>query len=269
MRTGWRWSASTRAARSSAAVSTHWSAALRERGSARRSRHLLLPRRPRRRSGEARSSATPISTSTSRAGRSSSSTTCSTPGGRSAPRSTPSSTTAGRRGCSWPCSSIAATELPIRPDYVGKNLPTAPGERVNVRLDEADGIDEVAITPAKLMRGRAAAEGEARPVSEVRSDEAPARSGGPLARGDGADPRSGRQLRRGGSPTSRRYPPCAGARSSTSSTRRAPAPSPLELAAKRLSADVVSVKSAGSSVDKGESLKDTVATLSGYDRRRS
>jgi pyrimidine operon attenuation protein/uracil phosphoribosyltransferase len=56
-------------------------------------------------------------------------------------------------------------ELPIRPDYVGKNLPTAPGERVNVRLDEADGIDEVAITPAKLMRGRAAAEGEARPVS--------------------------------------------------------------------------------------------------------
>jgi pyrimidine operon attenuation protein/uracil phosphoribosyltransferase len=55
-------------------------------------------------------------------------------------------------------------ELPIRPDYVGKNLPTAPGERVNVRLDEADGIDEVAITPAKSMRGRAAAEGEARPV---------------------------------------------------------------------------------------------------------
>ena len=39
-------------------------------------------------------------------------------------------------------------ELPIRPDYVGKNLPTAPGERVNVRLDETDGTDEVAITPA-------------------------------------------------------------------------------------------------------------------------
>ncbi|MSO42600.1 MAG: bifunctional pyr operon transcriptional regulator/uracil phosphoribosyltransferase PyrR [Solirubrobacterales bacterium] len=36
-------------------------------------------------------------------------------------------------------------ELPIRPDYVGKNLPTAPGERVNVRLEEADGRDEVAI----------------------------------------------------------------------------------------------------------------------------
>jgi pyrimidine operon attenuation protein/uracil phosphoribosyltransferase len=39
-------------------------------------------------------------------------------------------------------------ELPIRPDYVGKNLPTAPGERVNVRLEETDGTDEVAITPA-------------------------------------------------------------------------------------------------------------------------
>jgi pyrimidine operon attenuation protein / uracil phosphoribosyltransferase len=39
-------------------------------------------------------------------------------------------------------------ELPIRPDYVGKNLPTAPGERVNVRLEETDGSDEVAIAPA-------------------------------------------------------------------------------------------------------------------------
>jgi aspartate carbamoyltransferase catalytic subunit len=41
--------------------------------------------------------------------------------------------------------------------------------------------------------------------------------------------------------------------------------SSFELAAKRLSADVVSVKSTGSSVDKGESLKDTVQTLSAYD----
>jgi aspartate carbamoyltransferase catalytic subunit len=41
--------------------------------------------------------------------------------------------------------------------------------------------------------------------------------------------------------------------------------SSFELAAKRLSADVVSFRSAGSSVDKGESLKDTVQTLSAYD----
>ncbi len=41
--------------------------------------------------------------------------------------------------------------------------------------------------------------------------------------------------------------------------------SSFELAAKRLSADVVSMRSAGSSVDKGESLRDTVQTLSAYD----
>ena len=41
--------------------------------------------------------------------------------------------------------------------------------------------------------------------------------------------------------------------------------SSFELAAKRLSADVVSIRSTGSSVEKGESLKDTVQTLSAYD----
>ncbi|MGA0122221.1 MAG: aspartate carbamoyltransferase catalytic subunit [Gaiellales bacterium] len=46
-----------------------------------------------------------------------------------------------------------------------------------------------------------------------------------------------------------------------SSTRTS---SSFELAAKRLSADTVSVKAAGSSVDKGESLKDTIRTLNAY-----
>ena len=36
-------------------------------------------------------------------------------------------------------------EVPIRPDYVGKNLPTARAERVNARVEEIDGIDEVSI----------------------------------------------------------------------------------------------------------------------------
>ncbi len=40
-------------------------------------------------------------------------------------------------------------ELPIRPDYVGKNLPTSGEERVNVRLEEVDGNDEVTIAPAR------------------------------------------------------------------------------------------------------------------------
>jgi len=47
-------------------------------------------------------------------------------------------------------------ELPIRPDYVGKNLPTSRDERVNVRVDELDGIDEVAIS-AVLEEARGAA----------------------------------------------------------------------------------------------------------------
>jgi pyrimidine operon attenuation protein / uracil phosphoribosyltransferase len=36
-------------------------------------------------------------------------------------------------------------ELPIRADYVGKNLPTARDEHVHVRLVEHDGVDEVVI----------------------------------------------------------------------------------------------------------------------------
>jgi aspartate carbamoyltransferase catalytic subunit len=47
-----------------------------------------------------------------------------------------------------------------------------------------------------------------------------------------------------------------------SSTRTS---SSFELAAKRLSADTLNIKSAGSSVDKGESLKDTALTLGAYD----
>ncbi|MCT1476473.1 bifunctional pyr operon transcriptional regulator/uracil phosphoribosyltransferase PyrR [Microbacterium sp. p3-SID336] len=36
-------------------------------------------------------------------------------------------------------------ELPIRPDFVGKNIPSARSERVNVRLFENDGAEEVTI----------------------------------------------------------------------------------------------------------------------------
>ena len=36
-------------------------------------------------------------------------------------------------------------ELPIRPDYVGKNLPTSLAERVNVEIDEIDGAEQVTI----------------------------------------------------------------------------------------------------------------------------
>lgn len=40
-------------------------------------------------------------------------------------------------------------ELPVRADYVGKNLPTAVNESVQVRLQESDGRDEVVIARAE------------------------------------------------------------------------------------------------------------------------
>ena len=36
-------------------------------------------------------------------------------------------------------------ELPIRADYVGKNVPTSTDEEVDVRLTEIDGVDDVAL----------------------------------------------------------------------------------------------------------------------------
>ncbi len=47
-------------------------------------------------------------------------------------------------------------ELPIRPDYVGKNIPTSQDQRVNVRVEEVDGVDEVTIGPATETRIKAA-----------------------------------------------------------------------------------------------------------------
>jgi pyrimidine operon attenuation protein / uracil phosphoribosyltransferase len=51
-------------------------------------------------------------------------------------------------------------ELPIRPDYVGKNLPTSREERVNVRLEEIDEFDEVTIAGADGDRAGALARGD-------------------------------------------------------------------------------------------------------------
>ncbi len=46
-------------------------------------------------------------------------------------------------------------ELPIRPDYVGKNLPTARGEHVHVRVLELDGVDEIAIAAPEAEAAQA------------------------------------------------------------------------------------------------------------------
>jgi pyrimidine operon attenuation protein/uracil phosphoribosyltransferase len=38
-------------------------------------------------------------------------------------------------------------ELPIRPDYVGKNLPTSRNERIQVQLVEVDEVDQILLVP--------------------------------------------------------------------------------------------------------------------------
>jgi pyrimidine operon attenuation protein/uracil phosphoribosyltransferase len=46
-------------------------------------------------------------------------------------------------------------ELPIRPDYVGKNLPTSRAEHVRVMLRELDGIDAVTIAVPSVIEASA------------------------------------------------------------------------------------------------------------------
>ncbi len=146
-------------------------------------------------------------------------------------------------------------ELPIRPDYVGKNIPTSQSERVNVRVEEIDGRDEVTIGPARPTGGRVTRIGR-HLISIDDLDRAGIER--ILDRAESFAEVSGREIKkvpalRGRTVVNLFY---------EASTRTS---SSFELAAKRLSADVVSVRSAGSSVDKGESLKDTVQTLSAYD----
>jgi pyrimidine operon attenuation protein / uracil phosphoribosyltransferase len=52
-------------------------------------------------------------------------------------------------------------ELPIRPDYVGKNVPTARDEDVRVRLEETDGVDEVVIAKRKTQNAKDGGDGGA------------------------------------------------------------------------------------------------------------
>lgn len=40
-------------------------------------------------------------------------------------------------------------ELPIRPDYIGKNIPSSKDEKIKVKLVESDGVDEVTISSAE------------------------------------------------------------------------------------------------------------------------
>ena len=165
-------------------------------------------------------------------------------------------------------------ELPIRPDYVGKNLPTSRDERVQVQLVEVDEVDRVVLCSAS--RGERAMSGDRTPLHVVPGELLPPRAprAPPPALGRATStattssgcsrPRARSRSRR--SASTKKLPTLRGRLVVNvfyeSSTRTS---SSFELAAKRLSADTLSVKSSGSSVDKGESLKDTALTLSAYD----
>ncbi len=45
-------------------------------------------------------------------------------------------------------------ELPIRADYVGKNMPSSRHEEIQVKLEETDGVDEVAIISMPAVKER-------------------------------------------------------------------------------------------------------------------
>ena len=143
-------------------------------------------------------------------------------------------------------------ELPIRPDYVGKNLPTArerAGQRPPRGARRRRRGDDLRAAGRRGGRMRHLLSIEQLSKAEIEAILDRAESFAEVGRRD-----------------IKKVPTLRGRTVVTlfyeSSTRTS---SSFELAAKRLSADLVSVKAAGSSVDKGESLKDTVATLSAYD----
>ena len=142
-------------------------------------------------------------------------------------------------------------ELPIRADFVGKNLPTGVGEDVRVRLAETDDVDEDAI---ELWAPEASTRGER--MKHLLSIEDLDRAGVEelLEQSDAFLDVLGREIPkvpalRGKTIVSLFYEESTRTRLS------------FETAAKRLSADVMSFAVGSSSVKKGESLLDTVKTI--------
>ena len=142
-------------------------------------------------------------------------------------------------------------ELPIRPDYVGKNLPTSQHEVVRVLLTEVDGAGR---GPARAWTPRGGREG---PVNRHLISAADLSRDDALLVLDTAD-----ELARISDRPIKKLPTLRGRTvvnlffEDSTRTRIS-----FEAAAKRLSADVINFSAKGSSVAKGESLKDTALTL--------
>ena len=137
-------------------------------------------------------------------------------------------------------------ELPIRADYVGKNLPTSQREVVHVLLSEVDGQDAVLIgdegTEAMKRHLISAADlsrGDALLILDT-AEELASLADRPIKK----------------LPTLRGRTVVNLFFEDSTRTRIS-----FEAAAKRLSADVINFSAKGSSVAKGESLKDTALTL--------
>ena len=186
-------------------------------------------------------------TAASTAGSSSSSTTSSSPGARSGPPWTRCATSAGRAAVQLAVLvDRGHRELPIRADFVGKNVPTSRSQQVKVQLAEIDGTDEVLVTEGDdaVKRHLLEAADLDRADATLVLDTA--------AQIDQA--LAGREVKK--LPTLRGRTVVNLFFEDSTRTRIS-----FELAAKRLSADVINFSAKGSSVSKGESLKDTALTL--------
>ena len=139
-------------------------------------------------------------------------------------------------------------ELPLRADYVGKNVPTSRSENVKVRLTEHDGHDGVTIA---RMEVRADEPRHLLSAGDLSRDEATAIL-------DDADRFAqallGREVKK--LPTLRGRTVITMFYENSTRTRVS-----FEVAGKWMSADVINVSASGSSVAKGESLRDTALTL--------
>ena len=141
-------------------------------------------------------------------------------------------------------------ELPIRPDYVGKNLPTSRAER-DQRAPRRGGRARTRSCWSPTIRG--VSRRSLLTIADLDRAE--------IARILRVGNRFAEVMER----DIKKVPTLRGRTIINmffeSSTRTSTS---FELAGKRLSADVVNVKGSGSSVEKGETLKDTVITLNSY-----
>ena len=134
-------------------------------------------------------------------------------------------------------------ELPIRADYVGKNAPTHRGDDVRVLVSELDGEDAVVVEEVEMNEHLLS-------MHDVSAEDV-------IRILDTAE-----SFREVGTRVIKKVPALRGRTvvnlfyENSTRTRIS-----FELAAKRLSADVINFTTGGSSVSKGESLKDTALTL--------